>query len=222
MYSKYLKIISLLAVFCVTQTSQASIIVFDSWTTNEGNSGHYILSIEHSDNNFNFDLSINPWNAEALGLFVDLGDVDLSINDIALTSPSNNILTHAIDTSSGNCGGGCNLNGLNPNLATDGEWELVFRLADQGFDNIQNFQFTTSDFGLELSDFQMVGVRAQQLCDDDNLLDNGDSGCGSSDKSYSNTYTINSVPESNIFILFIVAMVLLTWGHYQRKSTSNK
>lgn len=216
-FSKLLKIFSLLVISGIALPTQANVIVFESWLTNEGNSGNYILAIEHSNNEFNFDLRITPWNAEALGLFIDLGDVDLSsvginsVSDLILTN-SNNIVTYAIDSADHICGNGCNLNGLNPVLTTDEEWEMIFSLGATGFDDIQRFQLTTSDFGLELSDFKMIGIRSQQLCSDAALLDNGDEGCTGSDKSYSSTFTTTTttqVPESNIFILLLLVMTIL-------------
>jgi len=164
----------------------ANAIVFDSWVTNEGDSGNYILTIteQSTDGIFDFNLTVNPWNAEALGLFIDLGDYTVPSLSLSSIIPSGEVSLYAADTSSNDCGAGCNLNGLNPTLfSPDGEWEMVYRLGSQGFNNIQTFSWVTSGLtGINENDFGLIGIRAQQLCDPGNLLPNGS--CGGSDKSY--------------------------------------
>jgi hypothetical protein len=172
-------------------------VIFDSWTTNEGVSGNYIVSITEVGSVFNFELTVNPWNAEALGVFFDLGDATITDTLLTNVTPANQVELYATDTASDNCGAGCNLNGLNPTLlAPDGEWEYVFRLGDQGYDGIQTFSWTIGTSGYSESDFQLAGVRAQQLCDGTNLLPDGS--CGGSDKSSGTTTT---VPEPSILAL---------------------
>lgn len=184
--NKILTTISLVVLLGIFGIANAT-VTFDSWTTNEGASGNYIVSI--TDNNagaFNFNLTVNPWNAEALALFIDLGDATITDQGLTNVAPINQVSLFGIDTASNNCGPGCNLNGLNPTLvAPDGEWEYVFRLGSQGFNSIQTFSWTIGTSGYTESDFLIAGVRAQQLCDAGNLLPSGS--CGGSDKSFSST-----------------------------------
>jgi hypothetical protein len=91
----------------------------------------------------------------------------------------------ATDTSSDNCGNGCNLNGLTLPALVGGDWELVFSLGDTGFDSIQTFSWTTSNFGLTESALGVVGIRSQVLCSGTDLLPGSQQNCGDSDKSYS-------------------------------------
>lgn len=166
-------------------------IIYDTWTTNEGETGNYELTVsDNLDNSFTFDLVVDPWNAEPLGMFVDLGAQDVDGLDITgVTSGPTTLGTVvfvATDTSSNSCGGnGCNLDGLSPPVADpDGEWEMVFRLGEQGFEGYSNFTWTVTGLtGVQESDFGLVGIRSQQLCDAGQLLPDGT--CEGSDKSYS-------------------------------------
>jgi hypothetical protein len=177
--------------------AQAASLNYNTWTTNEGDSGNYILTVTESQTAgfFDVELTVNPWNAEALGLFIDWGNftiTDSTIQNIT-TSPTTGgaITVFATDTTSDSCGAGCNLNGLdNSGLILpqpDGEWEWVLRLANQGFDGIQTFNFQMATNGATLANWGTVAIRAQQLCSGTNTLDNGDAGCGGSDKSFSST-----------------------------------
>ncbi|GGA17986.1 PEP-CTERM sorting domain-containing protein [Okeania sp. KiyG1] len=149
-----------------------------------GRGGCQIVTVTEDDMNdlFNVELTVNPWNAEALGIFIDLGDNYISDNTLL----GSNVSLVGTDTSSLGCGPGCNLNGLNPPIASpDGEWEWVIRLGNQGFDSIQTFNFDIARNGLTEADWGLVGIRAQQLCPaGETLSDGDDSGCGDSDKSY--------------------------------------
>lgn len=164
-------------------------IIYDTWNTNEGGSPNYIFTVEHVGSVFNMELTVSPWNAEALGLFIDLGDFDITTPvGLSNVSPLNQVALFALDTASNDCGTGCNLNGLNPPVAgPDGEWELVFRLGSQGYDGIQTFSWTINDFGLDESDFGLIGARSQVYCDQGGTLPDDKRNCGGSDKSYSST-----------------------------------
>jgi hypothetical protein len=173
-------------------------VIYNDWTSvnGVGGSGNYIITVDKDVINGQFDINftVNPWNAEGLGLFIDLGDFDIAgtgidataIAAVGLTNiiPAGEVTLFNTDTTSDGCGAGCNLNGFNPVVpAPDGEWELVFRLASQGYDGIQTFSFSIDDLGLEESDWGLIGVRAQQLCSGDDLLPGDNDSCGGSDKS---------------------------------------
>lgn len=182
-----LKQLALIALLTVPLTANS--VVFDDWTTNEDLHGNYILNIDAqaTDGVFDFNLTVDPWNAEALGLFIDLGDYAIGSLSLSSILPEGKVSIFATDTASNDCGQGCNLDGLNPDLLIpDNQWELVFRLGAQGFDSIQTFSFTVTGLvGINESDIGIVGIRAQQLCDAGQLLPDGS--CDGSDKSYFTT-----------------------------------
>ena len=173
-------------------------VIYNDWTSinGVGGSGNYIITVDKDVVNSRFDINftVNPWNAEGLGLFIDLGNFNIAGTGtdatataaVGLTniSPVGQVVLFNTDTTSMECGQGCNLNGFNPTIPSpDGEWEMVFRLADQGYDGIQTFSFSINDFGLEESDWGLIGVRAQQLCSGTDLLPDNTRTCGGSDKS---------------------------------------
>ncbi|CAE6957553.1 hypothetical protein ACOMICROBIO_GDFFDHBD_04039 (plasmid) [Vibrio sp. B1REV9] len=216
------KSLLLFCLCCFTSSTVLATIVYDTWTSNEGSSGSYIFTVNHDQTNhlFNYEFTVDPWDAEGLGLFIDFGDQTMPGNtasDIGLrnVTPSGEVTLWNVDTTSNSCGGaGCNLNGLNPSLdAPDGEWELVFRLGSQGFDSIQTFTWTTDDFSLGLDDFGLVGIRAQQQCSGSNTLDNGDGGCSGSDKSYGSAGGVtprNIIPEPTSLFVFGLGLIVLS------------
>lgn len=159
----------------------AATVVYSNWTSNEAPNGNYIFTVTDTGSEFDYSLTVSPWNAEALGLFIDLGDVVMPAVTLTNVSPIGEVVLYAQDTSSDDCGTGCNLGGLALPALVGGDWELVFRLGDAGFDGIQTFSWTTSDFGLSESAFGVVGIRAQQLCLNGTLPDGS---CGDSDKVY--------------------------------------
>jgi hypothetical protein len=194
----------------IASASVQAAVVYDTWTSNEAPNGNYELTITHNpvSSKFNYNLTVNPWNAEALGLFIDFGNRDIS-GPVTLTnvSPSGEVVLHALETTSNTCGTGCNLNGLTLPSLGDGEWELVFRLGDTGFEGIQTFSWTTQDFGLDESALGVVGVRAQQLCTSGTLPSGS---CGDSDKAYGfgdRTTTIQGVPEPASLALLAAALL---------------
>lgn len=141
-----------------------SAVVYDTWSSNEGPSGNYILTVSENSGALNFHLTVSPWNAEALGLFVDLGNISVGMTSLSSVVPSGQVSIYATDTTSNSCGNGCNLNGT----GLTNEWELVFRLGAQGFDSIQTFSFTVSSNSIAFTESMLgtVGIRAQQLCTD--------------------------------------------------------
>lgn len=171
-------------------------VIYENWTSNDPGTGNYIVTVEHNVANETWDISftVDPWNAEGLGVFIDLGDFTLTdavvLTNISWAPPvildGDGVTLFAQDTTSDSCGPGCNLNGLAAILPEpDGEWEMVFRLAGQGFDGIQTFNWSINDSalaGITDADWGLMGVRAQQLCPEGSLLPEGS--CGGSDKSY--------------------------------------
>ncbi len=206
---------------------------FDTWSTNENTSGSYIVTISEqaTDGFFDFHVTVDPWDAEVLGLFVDFGNYDLlGPTPLSNVTPAGEVSLFASDTSSDNCGAGCNLQGLSPTLLTpDDEWELVFRLGAQGFDNIQTFSWTISGLtGLDESDIGVLGIRAQQQCAPGDTLPNGS--CGGSDKSYFSSSSSSSsssgtasstsgfgVPEPSTYSLLGLAAVAFGFVHRRRQ-----
>ena len=183
-------------------------VVFDTWTSNDSATGNYIVSITDVGSKFDINVTVSPWNAEVLGLFLDFGNVNVgSASALALTnvSPVGQVSVYAVDTASAGCGMGCTLNGLaTPLVSPDGQWEAIFRLGAQGFDGIQTFSFTINDLGLGEDDIKLVGIRAQQLCGPGGTLSNGDTGCSGSDKAYSSEGRY--VPEPGSLALLALAM----------------
>lgn len=183
---KYLAAAGLIA----AAASSSATVTYDTWTANSTPTANVKLTVTEVGNQFNWSLTIDPWNAEALGLFVDFGDVNLGAGPFAITnvvtSPTTGgtISLFATDTTSNDCGNGCNLNGApgEPVAVPDGEWELVFRLGNNGFDGIQTWSWTTSDFGLGESNFGLVAYRTQQNCPAGTTLPDGS--CPGSQKGY--------------------------------------
>lgn len=200
---------SLLAAGCLAGAgaAQAGMITYDTWTSNENGSGNYIFTVNDNDAGyFNYNLTVDPWNAEALGLFVDFGSETTGGGSAMLTGA--NVALVGQDTSSNSCGAGCNLEGLSFPASFDGLWGLVFRLGEQGFDGIQTFSWQTSDFGLGLDDFGLVAIRAQQFCSE-GTLDGENDGCEGSDKSYSSERPPVSVPEPGTLGLLGLGLLAL-------------
>lgn len=217
--------VAALALSAVAAPAGATLVV-DTWQSNDGAAdGNYKLTVDTTDGGSRFavNLTVDPWNAEVYGLFVDFGDFDYvappSLYDI---TPAGEVVLSDTDTSSSICGSGpggnsCNVNGLNlGNLLTenggDGEWELAFQLADQGFDGIQTFSWSFDAAGLTEADWHGVAVRSQQLCTDGGTLDNGTSGCGGSEKVYASRI---DVPEPSS--LAILGIGLIGAGLFARR-----
>lgn len=189
--TKYLRhFLPLIASVALFPTAAGAAVTYNSWTTNEGGVGNYNLTLTEIGGDLKFDLTVNPWNAEALGLFLDLGTYNLTgAATLSGVSPVGQVSLFATDTTSDSCGTGCNLNGLNPPVANpDNEWEFVFRLGSQGFNSIQTFAFLLDVAGTSFTESQLglVGIRAQQLCNPGSTLPSGESrgACDDSDKAY--------------------------------------
>lgn len=197
MIVKKIAISAALACLCSVPVAVNAAALYNSWTTNEGDSGNYILTVtDQGAGNFNFNLTVDPWNAEALGVFVDLGNYNFdAAPSVTSSSSSPTSLNPAVelfatDTTDNGCGNGCNLDGLSPPVATpDGQWEMVFRLGGQGYDGVQTFEWAVAGLtDIAESDFGLVGIRAQQLCDAGSTLPNGS--CTGSDKSYGSVQVV--------------------------------
>ena len=190
-------------------------LIYDQWVSNEGDTGNYIITVNQAADTFMVEVTVNPWNAEALAIFIDWGDVDIADTTLTNGLPVGEVNLFATDTTSNSCGGGCNLNGLIAPIADpDGEWEWVINLGQQGFDSIQTFSFDLAANGLTLDDWGLIGMRSQQLCTGGALLPGGaDTGaCDGSDKSYST----NGVAEPGTLVL--LGAGLLGLGLRRRRS----
>lgn len=180
---------------CTVAPAANATLIFETWTTNEGGTGNYIVTIAENGSFFDIDVTVNPWNAEVLGLFIDLGDLTITDNSFTNVDPLGEIDLFATDTTSNDCGQGCNLQGLSPTLVNpDSEWEWVFTLGSQGFDNIQDFSFSIARNGATETSWSLLGIRAQQLCSGGDLLPGDVDSCEGSDKSYGSS-TTTQVPE---------------------------
>jgi len=217
-----------LALLLCLPVAAHGLVTYNDWTSNDSQSGSYIVTIGHNlaTSTWDFFFTVDPWDAEGLGLFIDLGNFDLT--DTPLLSnvswdPSvtgGGVEIWGTDTTSNKCGKGCNVNGLSPPVADpDGEWELVFRLGEQGFDGIQSYNFSINDgalSGISESDWGLIAVRAQQLCPPGTTLSDGDSNCGGSDKSYATPEDGPEVPVPGTLVLMGLGLLLLARG--QRKA----
>jgi hypothetical protein len=186
-------------------------VIFDTWVSNEDPNGNYVLTITPFATGFTVDLEIDPWNAEALGLFLDLGAVDISSASILGAPPDVSVFD--TDATSNKCGPGCNLNGLTPPLGDDGEWEFVFQLGGPGFDGRQNWSFDVSAAGQSFTegDFVIAAIRAQALCSEGDTLPTGN--CNDSDKSYGYA----SVPEPSTLALLGIGLLAIGAVRLRRK-----
>ena len=100
-----IKLIGVIAVWALFQ-GVAHAIVIDTWTSNDADTGNYSLEITQGSGLLNFALTIDPWNAEALGVFIDLGDVDITdttLSNISSSPNTGSILLYANDTTSNTC-----------------------------------------------------------------------------------------------------------------------
>jgi hypothetical protein len=183
-------IVITLSILVMNSVPANATVTYDTWTSNNGaNGANYIITVTDTGavggGVFDFEVTVDPWNAEALGVFFDLGDNTVSGLTLSNIAPTGQVALYATDTTSNDCGNGCNLNGISVPLANpDNQWEMVFRLGDSGYQGIQTFSWTVSGLaGISESDFGLVGARAQVLCSGTDLLPDDQGTCGGSDKS---------------------------------------
>ena len=210
-----MRIIRVLAVLTLIVPSWANAtLIYDTWDTNEGNSASYIITVNQNGDAFDVEVTLDPWDAEALGILIDWGDFDLSDVGITNISPAGEVVVVATDTTSENCGPGCTIPN-NLQATPDGEWEWVIRLADQGYDGIQTFNFTLAGNGRTESDWGLIGMRAQVQCSGGDTLPGDQSNCDGSDKSWgTGTPTMDvSEPAS----LGLLGLGLLGMGLVRRR-----
>ena len=201
-----LRLLCTLSLLVLSSLSHAS-IVYETWYNDEDDIGNYRLTVNQADGRFHYDLTVDPWNAEAFGLFIDLGAMDVANVDFINTTPAAPMALYTTNTPSHECGGGgCRLTGLDLPDRIGNDWELVFRFGDSGFDSLQHFTWSTSDFGLTLANFGLAGLRAQVLCSGSDLLPADSEQCESSDKAWAYPQQAQQVPEPHVLFLLGAAL----------------
>lgn len=217
-------LVALVALLCLPITSRGAVL-FDSWTSNSSLTGSYVVTVQHNQDTSTWDFvfTVDPWDAEGLGLFIDLGDFDLTDTPVLsgvswepyVTAGRVNI--QKTDSSSSACGSGCNINGLNPPLADpDDQWEFVFRLGRRKYDGIQTFNFSVNDSalaGISDSDWGLIAVRGRQVCPSGSTHPDDEDDCDfNGDKAYATGTVVpdfDEVPVPGTSLLLGLGLVLL-------------
>ncbi len=193
-----------------------------SWVTNEGGSPNYVLSISGEGTNiWQFDFAIDPWNAEALNLYLDFGEVTMGSVGI-LGNSSVSVVT---DTNQDN------LQGLKPPLySPDLDWELAFSLGSTGYEGIQSFSWQLSGTTLSSIEWQggwLAGARAQVFCSGSDLLPTASQSCNDSDKSYGygvyggGVTSVSNVPLPATAWLFATGVAALMGVRAKKRAAPN-
>ena len=167
---------------------------FSQWLPGSENHGSYQLEVFDYDDpektdTLGISLTVDPWNAEALGLYLDFGELTSnqpSISSVSTSPAVSTVSLYAINSDDHTCGPrGCNINGDVANdLSVEGfDWELIFTLGTSGFEGIQSFSWDVVGSGLSSSNLALAAIRAQNLCEPGATL-SGVSDCDGSDKTY--------------------------------------
>jgi len=214
------RLAALIVLLCLPAVSQGKVI-YDTWTTTNSTVGSYVVSVDHnaSTSTWDFVFTVLPWDAEGRGLFVDLGDYDLTdtpvLSNISWypTAGSHDVKIKYVDKDTYKCGKGCTIKNLNPPLPDpDDEWELVFELGKKNYDGVQFFKFSVNDSalaGITESDWGLVAVASRHLCDAGDTLPDDDDDCDNSDKAYASGYLAPEVPVPGTALLMGLGLLLL-------------
>jgi hypothetical protein len=197
-------------------------LIYDTWTSDNSTVGSYVVTVEHntSASTWDFVFTVLPWDAEGRGLFVDLGDYDLTDTPVVSNvswypteGDGDDVDVKYTDKDTYKCGKGCTIKDLDPPLPDpDDEWELVFELADKGYDGVQFFRFSVNDSalaGITESDWGLMAVASRHLCDSGDLLPDDDDDCDSKDKAYASGYLAPEVPVPGTLLLMGLGLLFL-------------
>jgi hypothetical protein len=75
-------------------------LIYDTWSSNDSATANYVVTVTENGSLFDVLLTIDPWNAEALGFFVDLGNRTITDKTIQSVSPAGQVSVYANDTTS--------------------------------------------------------------------------------------------------------------------------
>lgn len=196
-------------------------VIYDTWTSDNSTVGSYVVTVEHnaSTSTWDFTFTVLPWDAEGRGLFVDLGDYDLTDTPVVSNvswyplGGSHKVKIKYIDKDTDKCGKGCTIKNLDPPLPDpDDEWELVFELGKKNYDGVQTFNFSVNDSalaGITDSDWGLMAVASRHLCEGGDLLPGDDDDCDNSDKAYASGYLAPEVPVPGTALLMGLGLLLL-------------